>query len=427
MTLLPLYAFAAGVVLLATRTARADSLIRPNDVIAICGDSITEQRIYSVFIEDYLLMCHPTPGQRIAQFGWWGQTAEGFHSKIQADLFPFKPTVVTTCFGMNDGGYQAVQKDTLDNYRQKLTDLVTDLHKGGVRDIVIGSPGCVDSGFDHSGTTPATYNETLRSMTEVAKEVAQKSSTAFTDIHSPMMDVMAKAKAAYGDAYQFVAGQGVHPSANGHLVMAAALLKGLGCDGAIGTVTLNLDANTGEGSPGQKIISFAKGTAEIESSRYPFCFTGDPDKPDQTSAATVKFTTFNEDLNRYLLVVKGLKSTKAKVTWSNPEGTVSVVKEFAATDLATGINLAAAFIGTNPFSDAFGKVDVAVQAQQANEVNLVKAFLDNLPAFKVLAPGREADFDRLAGAALDRDATLFQAATALVTPVRHTIKVEPIL
>jgi len=33
--------------------------LRDGDRVAIVGDSITEQKLYSVFIEDYLLMCKP--------------------------------------------------------------------------------------------------------------------------------------------------------------------------------------------------------------------------------------------------------------------------------------------------------------------------------------------------------------------------------
>ena len=52
-----------------------------------------------------------------------------------------------------------------------------------------------------------------------------------------MEDVMTKAKAKYGKQYA-LAGEadGVHPDENGHLVMAYAFLKALGCDGDIGTI-----------------------------------------------------------------------------------------------------------------------------------------------------------------------------------------------
>ena len=70
---------------------RADALIQPDDMLAICGDSITEQKIYSVDMEDYLLMCQPTMGQRIAQFGWSGEPRRAFSRDSTPISFPSSP------------------------------------------------------------------------------------------------------------------------------------------------------------------------------------------------------------------------------------------------------------------------------------------------------------------------------------------------
>src|ERR1035437_521729 len=95
----------------------AEPPLKAGDLVAVCGDSITEQKIYSVFIEDYLLMCQPAATLRTMQFGWGGDTAAGFlRDKVNNDVLRFKPTVMTTNFGMNDGGYRAFSPDTGNNY-----------------------------------------------------------------------------------------------------------------------------------------------------------------------------------------------------------------------------------------------------------------------------------------------------------------------
>src|SRR5690349_11700318 len=78
--------------------------LQDRDVVAICGDSITEQRLYAVFMEDYLLMCKPVVGLRTVQVGWSGEQAAGFLQRQKQDALVFNPTVATTCYGMNDGG-----------------------------------------------------------------------------------------------------------------------------------------------------------------------------------------------------------------------------------------------------------------------------------------------------------------------------------
>ena len=47
------------------------------------GDSITEQKQYSVFIENYLLMCRPAADLRATQFGWGGETSWGFLARME--------------------------------------------------------------------------------------------------------------------------------------------------------------------------------------------------------------------------------------------------------------------------------------------------------------------------------------------------------
>src|SRR5882757_10822659 len=91
--------------LIALLCSRAQAQLQKGDFVAIAGDSITEQKQYSVFIEDYLLMCKPQPDLRVMQFGWGGETSWGFLGKMPTQALRFDMTVATTCYGMNDGGY----------------------------------------------------------------------------------------------------------------------------------------------------------------------------------------------------------------------------------------------------------------------------------------------------------------------------------
>ena len=398
----------------------ADPVMQPHDFLAICGDSITEQKIYSVDMEDYLLMCQPTSGQRMTQFGWGGETATGLFMRLNTDVFPFKPTVATTCYGMNDGHYTAVTDAITSAYRSSQQSIIDAMKKNGVRVIILGSPKCVDStAFKRPTTTPEVYNKTLGALADIDKELASKDGLIYADVFGTTTAAMEKAKAKLGPDYVFAGGDGVHPGPNGHLVMAYAFLKALGCDGAIGTITVDLAGGTATGTDGHKILSCQNGEVKIESTRYPYCFTGDFDKPDPNTTANItKFFPFNEDLNRYLLVVNGLKTPNAKVTWGK------VTKEFSAADLQKGVNLAAAF-ANNPFSDAFAKVNAAVAAQQAFETLLVKQYLHIVDPLKKAMPDQTAAFDSITTAGMAKDASLFQAAEAAVVPVQYTIKIEP--
>jgi len=203
--------------------------------------------------------------------------------------------------------------------------------------------------------------------------------------------------------------------------MAYAFLKALGCNGDIGTITVDLVAGTATATEGHKVVSAAAGTVEIESSRYPFCFSGDPEKTTSTRGV-LEWLPFNQDLNRLMLVVNGVAPTaNFKVTWS-PVGDGANSAVFTGAQLAKGVNLAAAFLD-NPFSTPFATVEAVVARQQAAETGLIKMVLHNLPEAGATGDTRRT---REAADLMDVDSLLRQESSAAVTPVKHTIKIEVI-
>lgn len=398
--------------------AAKDLLAQPGDMIAVIGDSITEQKQYSVFVEDYLLMCQPADKLKVAQFGWGGETAAGFQKRMKNDALRFKPTLITTCFGMNDGGYGPLTKDRADLYRTSQQQIVDQAKEAGVRTIIVGSPGCVDANTFRDPKNAEVYNKTLGELRDIAREVAEKNGVTFADVHAPMVDAMTKAKAKYGVDYHVGGRDGVHPDANGHLVMAYAFLKALGCDGNIGTINVDLGSNKATATAGHKVLSSADGNIEIESSRYPFCFYGDP-KATSSTAGIIEFIPFNEELNRLTLVVENAPAQKFKVTWG------STYKEFSKEQLAKGINLAAELL-ENPFSEPFRKVEAVIREQQNFETPLIKTVVTKLPDFKKVVPEESAAIEKIADTAIRHDQELFAASAAAVKPVKHTITIEAV-
>ena len=269
--------------------------------------------------------------------------------------------MATINFGMNDGGLQAarLRKNAKRHYHDAYTSVVEQLKKAGVRFIVVGSPGCVDSDSFHKKTDAEAemYNKTLGEEHAIWQGRWPRNEGWRLPMYSdPMIDVMAKAKEKYGHTYNLAGGDGVHPGPNGHLVMVYAYLKGLGCDGNIGTITIDLPGKKAAATEGHTIVSDTDGTVEIESSRYPFCFTGDP-KTSNATTGVIEFFPFNQDLNRFMLVVAGAAADKKyNVTWGKES------KEFSGEALTKGINLAAEFMVT-PFADAFKAVDAKVHAR----------------------------------------------------------------
>src|SRR6266481_6204539 len=117
-------------------------LLKKGDRLAICGDSITEQKMYSRIIEDYLTMSVPELEVSVRQYGWGGERAGGFLARMTNDCLRFKPTIATTCYGMNDHEYRAYEESIGRTYREKSAAIIEAFKANNVR-VVHGSPGCV--------------------------------------------------------------------------------------------------------------------------------------------------------------------------------------------------------------------------------------------------------------------------------------------
>jgi lysophospholipase L1-like esterase len=392
----------------------AESGLENGDFVVVCGDSITEQKIYSRYIEDYLLLCQPKSALQVTQLGWSGETADGFVDR-QKSILVFKPTVATVCYGMNDGRYLPSDPNRLSAYEKWTTELIKNFKEAGVHLIVVSGPGVVDiDKFKRSTIDSTGYNKTLGDFSDAAKKVAAEQGVVFTDLHSIMMEAMTKAKAKYGSNYIVAGDDGIHPGPNGHLIMAYALLKALGCTGEIGTITVDLKGGSATATDGHKILSVINGNVEVESTRYPFCFLGEPEK--STTRSMIDFIPFNDELNRYKLIVKNATTGNLKVTWGKTS------KVFSAADLEKGINLAAEFI-ENPFCEPFFKVDQSIERKQKAET-IEQRLLRSLMDWSRIFPDQSASTEGMVQGLLKKNQSLRDDCRAAVTPVTHTIKIE---
>ena len=389
--------------------APARLLLKPGDRLAICGDSITEQKMYSRLIEDYLTACTPELKVTVRQFGWGGERADGFLLRMTNDCLRFKPTIATTCYGMNDHEYRPYEASIGDAYRKYSTAIVESFKAHGVR-VVEGSSGCVGNrSWWQPGATTEKLNLNLCELRNIGIGIAQREQVGFADVFWPMLNASYLATQKYGPNYNLSGGDGVHPGWAGHVIMAYAFLKAMGLDGDLGTFTVDLGSGKATASSGHTVDSFANNALTVTSHRYPFCATGAADS-DNSLRSGMTLVPFNADLNRLMLVVKGGTAANYAVTWGEE------TRDYSAAQLAAGVNLAEDF-AVNPFSSAFAKVDAAVADKQKYETRQIKE----------LFHGPEGNADADATAALTEEARqpLADAIATAFVPVTHTIRIQP--
>jgi lysophospholipase L1-like esterase len=387
--------------------------------IAVVGDSITEQKLYSRYLEDYLVACLADLDLQVIQLGWGGERAPGFAARMDNDLLPYRPDLVTTCYGMNDGSYRPYEPAIGKTYEDSLRDIVRRLKAAGST-VVVGSPGAVDTTtFKNRSVTPALYNENLGHLRDIARTIAGEEGMPFANVHDPLVQAMEKAKVALGEAYHVCGGDGVHPAQNGQLVMAYSFLKGMGLDGNIGLITVDLKGQS-TASEGHQMLSASGGKVEIESRRYPFCFSAsDEEKSPSSPRSILPFVPFQDELNRLMLVVRNVGAARAKVTWGEAS------RSFTREELQAGINLAREF-PRNPFSAPFAKVDEVVARKQAFETTLIKEVITRFRTIREILkddPEGMAALDALRSRLMKKEEALAREVRAAVVPVRHLITI----
>jgi lysophospholipase L1-like esterase len=384
--------------------------LQPGDRLAICGDSITEQKMYSRILETYLTVCVPQWHLTVRQFGWSGEKAPGFLARMDNDVLRFAPTVATTCYGMNDHNYQPYQDEYGSLYRDTSRTVIRRFQEHGVR-VVLGSPGTVGkmpAWVKRASGTVEDLNHSLAEFRNIDVRLAAEEHVAFADVFGPMLTGGFAAKRRCGDDYMISGKDGVHPGWAGHLVMAYAFLKAMGLDGQIGTITVDLADDRATATEGHRILATTSGRIEIESSRYPFCAAGPADS-DGSIRSGMTLVPFNQELNRLVLIVRHAAPGRSIVTWGETS------KTYTAEALARGVNLAADF-ETNPFSAAFQRVDEAVAKKQAYETRQIKDLFHG--------PEGRADMEMTATLTEKVRTPLAAAIHAAFVPVRHTIRIE---
>lgn len=388
-------------------------LLQKGDRLAICGDSITEQKMYSLLMEAYIVAARSDLHVTVRQYGWSGEQAGGFLRRMDNDVLRFKPTIATTCYGMNDFRYVPKDDAIAATYRANQTAVVRKFKEAGVR-VVLGSAGTIHSVPPWVKTAKGTWQElnlALLDFRNIGIEVAQAEQVAFADVYWPMLVKGHQARAKYGEGFKLEGNDGVHPGWAGHVVMATAFLEGLGLRGDVGQIDVDLATGQANARYGQRIMKAEGGVVSLRSFRIPASFEPGDVTKDGTIAAGVALADFQKKLNRLTLRVAGAKTAQVKVTWGD------VAKIFTAAELAKGVNLAAEF-PQNPTSPAFAKIWKAVAEKQAYETKQIKTLFRSKEAkadMEAVVKSSQVEFDRLAA-----------ALQATLKPVDSTLKVEAV-
>jgi len=352
------------------------------------GDSNCEARGYALLVEAYLLMCQPVENVQAMQAGRKNEHIAYFTPRLENDILAFRPTVLTTYFGVPD---YVMDDGAAMRFQTTLDGIVKAFKQGGVRQIVLGAPGMF-------GADPG-HVQRLGRIAKATRQVAEDNSVDFVNVHELMTELEAKAE----DGAQLNQLKSAET-----LIMAYAFLKALKCSGEIGTLTYDWKRDKATATPGHKVLSAGKGTLEVESSKYPFYLKG-----------VSGIVPFNEELNRFVLMVKNAPAPRMEVTWGADS------KTFTADELARGVNLSAEF-PEHPLREPFLAVEEKIVEKQAFETVAVKDLLHDLPLWKEYVPELADTYRTLEESLLQKCADLRRQTRDAVKPVAHKLVIKPV-
>ena len=208
----------------------------PGRRVMVLGDSITQGGLYVSQLEYFLQKANPAAQYDIVSVGLGSENTSGLtepghaggafprpnvHERLGRALAAVKPQVVIACYGMNDGILMPINDERMSAFQQGVTKLVRDCRAAGAEVILVTPPV-----FDARKKEAWTYDQTLAAFAEWEVRHPPEGVAGVVDLHSFMAAALAERQAA-NPSFHFCGDQ-VHPGPLGHLVMAQAIVKGMG-------------------------------------------------------------------------------------------------------------------------------------------------------------------------------------------------------
>ncbi len=329
----------------------ADFFFKDGDAVVMIGDSITEQYLYSSYVEMWTVTRFPSWKLTFRNTGISGDTSPGGNGRFQRDVAAYHPTAMTVDFGMNDGRYSPFSEATFRPYMKGLQGMADQAKKAKIR-VAWVTPQPLDT--DQQGQTALTgYNLTLEKFSAGVKEIAEKNDGLFVDQFHPYLAVLDKARAASSKYNRITAGDAVHPGPPGQALMAASILKGMHFPALVASVEIDAAGKSREASTKNCTVN----DLVIKDGGISF---GQLDQAipffPPEAAPILKSSPILDELNDYRLKVTGLPNGDYEVRLGGKK-----VAEFSAEKLAGGVNMAAAALKDGPVAEQAKAVKAAVE------------------------------------------------------------------
>lgn len=216
--------------------------------ILFLGDSVTDNGLYITYLDAYLRRYHPDWELSLIPLGVSSETTSGLsekkhpfprpcvHDRVADALEKTKPDWVICCYGMNDGIYHPQSEERFQAYKTGILTLLNKIKAAGAKTVVMTPPPFDAASFvfppprtgedgkpDYSYLSPyRDYDHVLCAYAEwLLSDPAVEADGGVIDIRTPLLHATASQRSRQPG---YSSGDGIHPNAYGHGIIARTLL-----------------------------------------------------------------------------------------------------------------------------------------------------------------------------------------------------------
>jgi lysophospholipase L1-like esterase len=398
--------------------------LHDNDTLVFYGDSITEQRLYTTFVETFVLTRYPKLNIHFVNAGWGGENAPGGNggsadTRLTRDVIPYKPTVMTVMLGMNDGGYVELNDDRFNRYKAGMEHIlqVTKQAFPNLR-VTLIEPSPYDD-ITQPEQFPGGYNDVLVAYGQYVADLAKRNGMLLADMNTPVVDMLKKANSLDPNGARALIPGRIHPAAGGHLIMAEALLKAWNASPLVSAVEIDAASKQikrADNTTVSKLTADATvAWSQLDNSLPMIVSLRDRSlpinarRPAATMDLALKASDFMEALDQETLRVTSLPAAKYVLKING-----DTVGSFTREQLAEGVNLAAL------------PTPMAKQTLRVHILTLKRGEIHEFRWKQMQVPLREDNLTRLPGAldtldSLENEIAARQRAAAQPVPCSYEL------
>jgi lysophospholipase L1-like esterase len=325
--------------LAAPAPAQSGFYLRDGDRVVFYGDSITDQRLYTTFVEDYVVTRFPRWKVGFIHSGWGGDRVTGggggpIDLRLERDVIVYKPTVMTIMLGMNDAGYRRLEPTLFGTYTRGYRHIIEKVKQAlpGIR-LTLIQP----SPFDDVTRAPSFeggYNAVLVRYGQSVGELAGNEGATVADLNTPVVAALQKARELDATLSQKLVPDRVHPAPGGHLLMAAALLKAWNAPRIVTAVAIDAGSKQVMRQENTRVTEL-RDDGGLSWTQADGALPMPLDLKDSVMALALRASDVVESLDQQPLSVAGLAAPRYTLKIDGEE-----VGSFTREQLAEGINLA---------------------------------------------------------------------------------------